>query len=98
LRSLIDELDTALAEAAVETTEEGVALAHEAGLEAAGETVEANVGVWRSIASLALTRNAAVVATGARGIGGARSALLGSVSSGLIHNAEVPILIAPAAT
>jgi len=48
------------------------------------------------IASLARTRGAAMVVSGARGIGEARSALLGSVSSGLIHNAEVPILVATA--
>jgi nucleotide-binding universal stress UspA family protein len=97
LHSIIGGLDEALAEAAATTTEEGVALAREAGLEATGETVEATVGVWRTIASLARTHDAALVATGARGLGGARSALLGSVSSGLVHNAEVPVLIAPAA-
>jgi nucleotide-binding universal stress UspA family protein len=94
--AIIAELDKALAEDATATTEEGVAPAREAGLDATGETVEANVGVWRAIASLAASRGAALIATGARGIGSARSALLGSVSSGLIHNAEVPILVAPA--
>jgi nucleotide-binding universal stress UspA family protein len=97
VQQIIEMLDTALAEAAATTTEEGVALARSAGLDATGETIEAAAGVWRTIASLARTRDAALVATGARGIGGARSALLGSVSSGLIHNAEVPILIAHAA-
>lgn len=94
--AIIGELDKALAEAAAETTEEGVRLARNAGLDATGETVEAVTGVWRAVASLAATRGAAVIATGARGIGGARSALLGSVSSGLIHNAETPIIIAHA--
>jgi nucleotide-binding universal stress UspA family protein len=96
LAMIIGELDKALADAAATTTEEGVALARAAGLEATGETVEATTGVWRTIASLARNRDAALVATGARGIGGARSALLGSVSSGLIHNAELPILIVQA--
>jgi|tagenome__1003787_1003787.scaffolds.fasta_scaffold20823135_1 nucleotide-binding universal stress UspA family protein len=94
VQQIIDMLDNALADAAATTTEEGVALAQEAGLDANGETVEATAGVWRTIASLARTHDAALIATGARGIGGARSALLGSVSSGLIHNAELPILIA----
>jgi nucleotide-binding universal stress UspA family protein len=67
-------------------------------VDATGETVETNVGVWRAIASLANTRGAAVIVTGARGIGGARSAVLGSVSSGLIHNADVPILVVNADT
>jgi nucleotide-binding universal stress UspA family protein len=93
---IIGELDKALADAAATTTEEGVALARAAGLQATGETVEATTGVWRTVASLARTRGSALVVTGARGLGGARSALLGSVSSGLIHNAEVPILIVQA--
>jgi nucleotide-binding universal stress UspA family protein len=93
---IIGELDGALADAAAKTTEQGVALARESGLDATGETVEADGGVWRAIASLAHARGAALIATGARGIGGARSALLGSVSSGLIHNAEVPVIIAHA--
>ena len=36
-----------------------------------------------------------MIVTGARGLGGARSALLGSVSSGLIHNADLPVLVVP---
>jgi len=98
MAGIVAELDKALADAAAETTEQGVTLAREAGLDATGETVEDDVGVWRAIASLARARRAALIVTGARGIGGARSALLGSVSSGLIHNAEVPILVAPAET
>lgn len=96
LAAVIRDLDEALAHAAAQTTQQGVALARTAGLEATGETGEAEVSVWRAIASLARTRGAAVVVAGARGIGGARSALLGSVSSGLIHNAEAPILVANA--
>jgi hypothetical protein len=43
----------------------------------------------------ARTHGASVIATGTRGVGAARSALLGSVSSGLIQNAELPILVVP---
>src|SRR4051812_3915763 len=45
----------------------GVALAQHAGLEATGETVETTAGVWRTIASLARTPDAALIAMGARG-------------------------------
>ena len=93
MAGIVEQLDGALAEAAAATTDEGVALARAAGLEASGETLEASAGIWRVVASAARTHDAAVVVTGARGIGGARSALLGSVSSGLIHNAELPILV-----
>jgi nucleotide-binding universal stress UspA family protein len=93
LRGIVDELDSALTEGAAATTAEGVELARAAGLDATGETVESESGVWRSVTSLAKARDASLVVTGARGIGGARSALLGSVSSGLVHNAEVPVLV-----
>jgi nucleotide-binding universal stress UspA family protein len=32
---------------------------------------------------------------GTRGLGAARSVLLGSVSSGLVQNAELPVLVVP---
>jgi nucleotide-binding universal stress UspA family protein len=47
------------------------------------------------VAAAARTHGASVIATGTRGLGAARSALLGSVSSGLIQNAELPILVVP---
>jgi nucleotide-binding universal stress UspA family protein len=60
-----------------------------------GETVESDEGAWRAVAAAARTHGASVIATGTRGVGAARSALLGSVSSGLIQNAELPILVVP---
>jgi len=57
LAAVIRDLDEALADAAAQTTQQGVALARNAGLEATGETVEAEVSVWRAIASLARTRS-----------------------------------------
>jgi nucleotide-binding universal stress UspA family protein len=94
LREIVWELERALAESADETTQEGVAIARAAGLDATGETIESAAGAWRSIAAAARTHEAAVIATGTRGLGGARSALLGSVSSGLVQNAELPVLVA----
>ena len=52
-------------------------------------------GVWRAVVPFAASVDAAVIVTGARGHGGARSALLGSVSSGLAYNAERPVLVVP---
>jgi nucleotide-binding universal stress UspA family protein len=72
-----------------------VAAARAAGLDAVGETVEAEDGAWRAVAAAARRRGAAVIVTGTRGLGAARSALLGSVSSGLVQNAELPILVVP---
>jgi nucleotide-binding universal stress UspA family protein len=69
------------------------AAAGAAGLDAVGETVEADDGAWRAVAAAARAHGAAVIAVGSRGLGAARSALLGSVSSGLVHNAELPVLV-----
>jgi nucleotide-binding universal stress UspA family protein len=88
-------LYAALGDSAAAVTEEGVAAARAAGLEAEGETVESDDGAWRAVAAAAQEHRASVIAMGTRGLGAARSALLGSVSSGLVQNAEVPVLVVP---
>ena len=95
LPGIVGELDRTLAESAAATTEDGVAAARAAGLDAVGDTVEADDGAWRAVATAARAHNASVIAMGTRGLGAARSALLGSVSSGLVHNAELPVLVVP---
>jgi nucleotide-binding universal stress UspA family protein len=96
LEGMVEGLEASIADAAAEVTESGVGLARFAGLDARGETVDSGEGVWRAVAPFAAKLDAAVIVTGARGVGGARSALLGSVSSGLAHNAERPVLVVPA--
>jgi nucleotide-binding universal stress UspA family protein len=93
VREVVEALDSELAKAAESVTQDGVERARAAGLDATGETIESSGGVWRPIATAAGARGAAVIVTGARGLGGARAALLGSVSSGLVHNAELPVLV-----
>ena len=66
-----------------------------AGLDAQGETVELDAGAWRAVAAAARTNGASAIVMGTRGLGAARSALLGSVSSGLVQNAELPVLVVP---
>ena len=82
LEGMVEGLEASIADAAAEVTESGVGLARFAGLDVRGETVDSGEGVWRAVAPFAAELDAAVIVTGARGIGGARSALLGSVSSG----------------
>ncbi|MDA0173617.1 universal stress protein [Solirubrobacter taibaiensis] len=93
---IVQALDQALTEEAAATTQQGVARAQAAGLDATGETIEASKGVWRTITALVHDRGAALVVTGSRGIGGARSVLIGSVSSGLVGHADTPVLVAHA--
>jgi nucleotide-binding universal stress UspA family protein len=96
MREIVELLHQQFEEDATATTEAGVAVARAAGLDAAGETLETPHGAWRTVAAAARAHGAAVIAVGSRGLGGARSALLGSVSSGLVHNAELPVLVVPA--
>ena len=93
---IVQALDQALTDEATETTQQGVARAQAAGLDATGETIEASKGVWRTITALVQDRGASLVVTGSRGIGGARSVLIGSVSSGLVSHADTPVLVAHA--
>jgi nucleotide-binding universal stress UspA family protein len=95
LDGIVGELQRALAESAATTTEEGVAAARAAGLDAVGDTVESDDGPWRAVAGAARARGASVIVVGTRGLGAAGSALLGSVASGLVQNAELPVLVVP---
>jgi nucleotide-binding universal stress UspA family protein len=89
------QLHRALADSATMTTEAGVGVAQAAGLDAVGDAVEADDGAWRAVLGAAGAHGAAVIATGTRGLGSARSVLFGSVSSGLLQNAELPVLVVP---
>ena len=95
LRAIVAQLERELADRAAATTEEGVAAARAAGLDAVGDTVESDKSAWRAVDAAARAHGAAVIALGTRGFGAARSVLLGSVSSGLIQNAELPMLAVP---
>jgi nucleotide-binding universal stress UspA family protein len=100
IREVTGDLETLLRETAEATVEEGVELARSAGLEASGEAVERGSTGWRILAATAETYDAAVVIAGSQGHGSVASVLLGSVSAGLVHHAERPVLVirAPAAT
>jgi nucleotide-binding universal stress UspA family protein len=93
LREFSADYEQFFADTAAAVVEEGVALAREAGLDATGATVESGSGAWRALAELAGERGAAVIVAGSRGRGGVASTILGSVSSGLVHNSETPALI-----
>ena len=55
--------------------------------------IESSPGAWRALAATARAEEAAVIVAGCRGRGALASTVLGSVSSGLVHNAEVPVLV-----
>jgi nucleotide-binding universal stress UspA family protein len=95
IETIVDLLHESAADEASARTRDGVAAARTTGLDAVGDTVESTDGAWRAVAAAAQAHGASVIAVGSRGRGAARSALLGSVSSGLVHNAELPILVVP---
>ena len=93
VRGITADYEQVFADAAATIVEEGVALAREAGLDASGEAIESGSGAWRALAEVASERHGAVIVAGSRGLGGLASTIFGSVSSGLVHNAETPALI-----
>jgi nucleotide-binding universal stress UspA family protein len=82
---------------AKETAAEGAQLAEAAGFEAEPRCVEHADETWRAILHCADEVGASMLVAGAQGRSGLRRALLGSVSTGLVHHARVPVLIVPGA-
>jgi nucleotide-binding universal stress UspA family protein len=87
------DLEQIFSETAHDVAEEGAALARDARLDARGMAVEATPGAWRALSATGRAEGAAVIVAGCRGRSALASTLLGSVSAGLVHNAELPILI-----
>ena len=90
---VVEPLKEAGKETAARIAEEGQDLAAQHGLDAASEVRESTEGTWRALVATAADVGAAVVVVGSRGLGGVKSALLGSVSTALAHRAERPTMI-----
>jgi nucleotide-binding universal stress UspA family protein len=93
IRAFTGDLETWLRETAETTVADGVELAKKARLEAAGQAVESSSTAWRVLIASGETHDAAVIVAGSQGHGRVASVLLGSVSAGLVHHAERPVLI-----
>lgn len=93
LTGAAQDIDAILAGQAGAVAEEGADLAREDGLAARALTVESPPAAWRGLSAAAEAEGAAVIVTGSRGRGAVGSTVLGSVSSGLVHNADVPVLV-----
>lgn len=93
VREFTRDLDDYYRDVAADIAEEGAALARDAGLDATAAQAEAAGSPWHGLVAYAGESSAVAVVVGARGRGGMTSALLGSVSSGLAHNAGLPVLI-----
>jgi nucleotide-binding universal stress UspA family protein len=94
MASQLDSEDRLEAEAA---TEKGAVLAREAGLEAKAVVVAGGPSPWERLLDVADAERAAAHVVGSRGLSGVRSALLGSVSMGVVNHTTRPVLVVPPA-
>ena len=86
-------LDAERAARSAELAGEGADLVHGLGLVASPVSLRSTTTIWRAICELAVERHAAAVVVGSRGLSGLGGALLGSVSSGVLHHADRPALV-----
>ena len=91
-----EELDAAGSEAAERLAAEGAELAGRAGFEARPLAVPQDGSAWQALLATAEEQGAGVIVAGARGRSAIASALLGSVSNGLVQHSRVAILVVPA--
>jgi nucleotide-binding universal stress UspA family protein len=95
VRDIVGDLDCLIEEWAQATADAGVALALEHGLQASPTTVESDDPVAQTTKRVASEVDAAVTVVGRRGRGAVLGAILGSVSSSLIHASDGPLLVTP---
>jgi nucleotide-binding universal stress UspA family protein len=89
------ELDADDAREAEGVAGRGAELAEAAGFEAVATVARGVPKAWPTLLALAEQHDAAAVVIGSRGLGRVKSALLGSVSSGVLGHAHLPALIVP---
>jgi nucleotide-binding universal stress UspA family protein len=90
-----EELEEEVARAAARIADRGAELAEQAGFEAVAVVARGKPKAWPKLLELAEEKNAEAVVVGSRGIGRVESALLGSVSAGLLGHSHLPVLIVP---
>jgi nucleotide-binding universal stress UspA family protein len=77
---------------------DGVQLARTAGLDATPMVEREQRKVWRALLAAADRRGASLIAVGAQGLSGLGRAILGSVSTALVHRSPIPVLVVPGTT
>jgi nucleotide-binding universal stress UspA family protein len=83
-------------ERAQQIADEGRALAGSVGLEVEEKLARNDSTVWRTILDVAEEAGSDLIVIGTRGRTAVQSALLGSVSSAVVHHSRRPVLVVPA--
>ena len=73
--------------------EEGAGIARAAGLDPTPIVAEAKGPVWAAVEEVCKAHDVEAVVAGSRGLSGVKSILLGSVSNGIVHHAERPVVV-----
>ena len=92
-REAIARLDAEAEAEAAEVAAEGVEQLTAAGWAAEAVTRSTVTNIWAAVLAIARERDASTIVVGSRGLSGLKSAVLGSVSSGLLQHSEVPVLL-----
>ncbi len=93
----LDEIDAANRAGAQTLAEEGAARARRVGLDAQPRASARLTTVPAAILETARELDADAIVVGSRGLTGIRSLLLGSVSHGVLQNADRPVIVVPSA-
>ena len=91
----ISDVDRETQRTAAECAQAGAHLANRGGLRATFETVSRRFGVAEAILARADELEADAIVLGSRGLTGIGSLLLGSVSHGVVQQADRPVVIVP---
>jgi nucleotide-binding universal stress UspA family protein len=93
VRPVVDDLDIAGREEAEELAAEGAELARTAGFDAQPRAVRAGGPFFAALLELADDIDARVIVAGSRGRSSVAAAVLGSVSTGILHHTTRPVLL-----
>jgi nucleotide-binding universal stress UspA family protein len=86
-------VDEASERQATELANEGAERLRAQGIEAGVHPLKSHGNTWSAIVAFAEQHDAEVVVVGSRGRSGVKSALLGSVSNGVVHHSSRPVLV-----
>ena len=90
-------IDKAILEQAEGLAEEGARLARQAGLHAEPRACSQETTTAEAILTEAEALGATAILIGSRGLGALKSVFLGSVSRGVLQNANRPVIVVPSA-